>query len=301
MTLSRRRRGRTARRVALGGLLVGAVVCAALAYLLLWGRYSPYSPVVLGFDKVEQPHVVVYLERGGEVGAAHAADASQTPPRPDPGAVDALVADVERTHGLTFRSRVRVIFFRDPDTYARRTTTGARACTYYNGTVVVSPWVQREDDEGLPSLEVYLRHELSHALLYQHMGVLAALRYPKWLLEGVATWSAGQMGTFAYPSASETRALIAAGEWMPPGVYGTDGEDEVRLGVEDRVTFVYSEFACIVDDLVARYGRETFFDYVRALMDDHDHDAVFREAFGIGFAEYLDRFRARLEDVAASS
>jgi len=289
-------RRRRWRRIAVGAALLGLVVCATAAYLLLWGRYSPYAPVVLGFDRLEQPRLVVHVERGGEDVTAHAGVSSGSAPAPDPAALDRLVAAVEQAHGLTFKSRPRLLFFRDADTYARRTTTRARACTYYNGTIVVSPWLQEEAAEGVLSLEVYLRHEFSHALLYQHMGMVTAVRYPKWLLEGVATWSAGQMGTFAYPSREQTYALIAAGEWMPPGVYRTDGEDDVPLGVEDRLTFMYSEFACIVDDLAARHGHGTFFRYVRALMDEGDHDAVFRDAFGIGFAEYLEQFRARVRD-----
>ncbi len=281
-----------------GGALLGAAACAVLVYLLVWGRYSPYGPVVFGFERHDLPDIVVYVERDDGPGIAHAgSDGSSAgaASRPDLVAIDALVAEVEEAHGLRFRSRPRLLLFRDAGTYARRTTTRARACTYYNGTIVVSPWVQLEDAEGVLSLDVYLRHELSHALLYQHMGMRAALRYPKWLLEGVATWSAGQMGTFAYPSAQETYALIAAGAWMPPSLYRTSGEDDVPLEVDDRMTFMYCEFACIVDDLVARYGRDTFFAYVAALMDESDHDAVFRRAFGTGFDDYLDGFGARVE------
>jgi hypothetical protein len=292
-----RGRRRWGLRLVVGGAVVGAAVCAVLVYLLVWGRFSPYGPVVYGFERHELPDTVVYVERDAGPDIAHAGSggSSAAASRPDLVAIDALVAEVEEAHGLRFRSRPRLLLFRDAGTYARRTTTRARACTYYNGTIVVSPWVQREGAEGVLSLEVYLRHELSHALLYQHMGIRAALRYPKWLLEGIATWSAGQMGTFAYPSAEETRALIAAGEWMPPDVYRTSGEDDVPLEVDDRMTFMYCEFACIVDDLVARYGRETFFAYVATLMDQDDHGAAFRETFGVGFDDYLDGFRARVE------
>lgn len=297
---SARGRRRWGRRLAIGGALLGAAACAVLVYLLVWGRFSPYGPVVYGFERHDLPDVVVYVERDDGPEIAHSCSGSSPAGAsgPDLTAVDALVAEVEQAHSLRFKSRPRLLFFTDVDSYGRRTTTRARACTYYNGTIVVSPWVQREDTEGVLSLEVYLRHELSHALLYQHMGILAALRYPKWLLEGIATWSAGQMGTFAYPSAAETYALIAAGDWMPPDAYRTAGEDQVPLHVDDRMTFMYCEFACIVDDLVARYGRETFFAYVTALMDDDDHGAVFRAAFGVAFDAYLDDFRARVETAA---
>lgn len=295
-----RGRRRWGRRLVVGGALMGAAVCAVLVYLLVWGRFSPYGPVVYGFERHDLPDVVVYVERddGPEIAYAGSGSSPAGAPAPDLVAVDALIAEVEKAHGLRFKSRPRLLFFTDVDSYARRTTTRARACTYFNGTIVVSPWVQREDAEGVLSLEVYLRHELSHALLYQHMGMLAGLRYPKWLLEGIATWSAGQVGTHGYPSARETYALIAAGDWMPPDVYRTAGEDQVPLHVDDRMSFMYCEFACIVDDLVARYGRETFFAYVTALMDEGDHGAVFRESFGLGFDEYLADFRARVEAAA---
>ncbi len=294
---------RSRRRLALGGALLGAAVCAVFVYVLLWGKLFPYSPIVTGFDRTELPHVVVYLEKVAGDGAVHGAEDGFGPaaaPRDFDG-VDRLVTEVETTHTLRFKSKPRLLFFADSEAYARRTTTRARLCTYYNGSIVVSPWVQREDAEGVLSLEVYLRHELSHALLYQNMGLLAARRYPRWLLEGVATWSAGQMGTFVYPSREETLALIGAGSWMPPGLFGTAGEDDVELATEDRMTFMYCEFACIVEDLVARYGREVFFGYVKALMEDGDHDAVFREAFGMGFDGYLEGFRSRAGQDAPSA
>jgi hypothetical protein len=269
------------RRLLLGAALGAALLAAAVTALFLWGRLFPYSPIVTGFEKRELPHLVLYSERGA--------------PARDYDWADKLTAGVEAWHGLTFKSRPRVLFFADESTYARQTTTRARLCTYYNGTIVVSPWVQREDDEGEVSLDVYLRHELSHALLYQHMGILAALRYPKWLLEGIATASAGQMGACGYPSREETFALIRQGDWMPPAVYGGPGEDAVPLTSDERPQYIYCEFACIVEDLIERYGRETFLAYVGALMDDHDHDAVFRAAFGVDFGAYLDEFVTRVK------
>ena len=125
------------------------------------------------------------------------------------------------------------------------------------------------------------------------MGLRAKIRYPRWLLEGVATFSAGQMGSFIYPSQAETMALIRAGNWMPPETFGTSDEDHVRLDVPERKPFIYTEFACIVDDLIATHGRDRFLRYVKRLMVESDHDDVFRSVFQIGFDSYLDRFRSK--------
>lgn len=256
------------------GLLV-TVLIGALVYLALWGKGLPYSPIIIGFDRHELDHLVIYMEKGGP---AEAYDW-----------VNGLIPDVENFHELRFRSKPALFFFRKASTYARRSPSKARLCAFCNGAIVVSPWAQQEDAEGKLSLRIYLAHELSHSLLYQNMGLRAKVRYPRWLLEGLATYSAGQMGTFLYPSQPETMALIRAGNWIPPETFGTSDEDHVRLDVPERMPFIYSEFACIVDDLIATQGRDRFLRYMKRLMVEYDHDDVFRSVFQIDFDTCLDR------------
>ena len=261
-----------------GGRLASAF-SGALVYLAVWGKGLPYSPIIIGFDRHELDHLVIYMEKGGPAAAYDWADR--------------LVRDVEDFHELHFRSKPALFFYRKAATYARRSPSKARLCACYNGAIVVSPWVQQEDAEGILSLRIYLAHELSHALLFQNMGLRAKLRFPRWLLEGLATCSAGQMGSFIYPSRPATLALIRAGNWMPPETFGTTDEDQVPLDVPERMPFIYSEFACIVDDLIATHGRDRFLRYVKRLMVESDHDAVFRSAFQIDFDVCLDRFRSK--------
>ena len=208
--------------------------------------------------------------------------------------VDALAAEAEASHALTFRAKPKLFFFGDATSYARRSSSKARARTFPNGAIAVSPWVQREDADGTLSLRVYLAHELSHALLYQNMSTLQKLRFPRWLLEGVATHTARQMGTPLYPTKEETYALIRDGNWMPPSYFETDKEDSIRLEVENRKPFIYCEFACIVDDLIARFGRQKFQTYLERMLREDDHDAVFRQVFGVGFDAYLADFQERI-------
>lgn len=262
-----------------GGLLA-TVFIGALAYLAIWGKGLPYSPIIIGFDRHELDHLVIYMENGGPAEAYNWAGR--------------LVRDVEDFHELHFRSKPVLFFFHKTSTYARRSPPKARLCAFYNGAIVVSPWVQKEDADRKLSLRIYLAHELSHSLLYQNMGLRAKFRYPRWLLEGLATYSAGQMGTFLYPGKPETLALIRAGNWMPPERFGTSGEDHVRLDVPERMPFIYSEFACIVDDLIATQGRDRFLRYMKRLMVESNHDAVFRSVFQIDFDTYLERFRSKI-------
>lgn len=256
------------------------VLLGVLVYSFIWGKLFPYSPVILGFDRRELPHTIVYIQKGN-----HYTDFDW---------VDSIPAGLEAFHELRFKSKPKIIFFGDTGTYARRSVSKARFCTFTNGAVVVSPWAQVENAEGKISMRVYLTHELSHSLLWQNFSLPAYLTFPRWLLEGIGTYSSNQMGTGFYPSKAETWALVRQGNWLPPAIYNTSAESDIKLAVKYRATFLYSEFACIVGDLIAHYGREKFLGYMKTLTKGGRHDAVFKDCFGTEFNGYLDDFRKRI-------
>ncbi|MBN1944873.1 MAG: hypothetical protein JW797_04315 [Bradymonadales bacterium] len=274
-----KRRSKTLLQAGIGFTLVSLLFAATC--LFLWGKLFPFSPIILGFERKALPHVVVYIQEGN--------------PYREFDWVDTIIPGVEEFHGLQFQSKPRIFFFGDRETYARRSICTARFCTLYNGAIMVSPWAQEEDERGEISLRIYLNHELSHSLLYQNMSLFAAMRYPKWLIEGIATYSADQRGTSIYPSKEETLQAIRLGSWLPPSLYHTDEGDRVQLEVQNPIGFAYSQFACIVDDLISRHGLETFRSYMTRLFESGDHDVVFRTAFGIDFDDYLVEFQSRIE------
>lgn len=266
---------RTVRLAVIALIIIGM---GALTYLFLWGKLFPYSPVIVGFSKHELPHTVLFVQNG-----AGFQEFSR---------VDSLIPSVEEFHQLKFTKKPRIFIFRDRESYLRRTITEARFYAYPNGSLVISPWAVKEAEEGKISLDIYVRHELSHTLLYQHMGILAAyLYYPKWLMEGIAVYSTGQMGTSWYPGRDETYGYIRQGNFMPPQFYKTGREDKVRLDVPYRITFIYSEFACIVDYLIAAQGKEKFLNYMKTLLNNNHHDRVFKECYGVDFDQFLLKFK----------
>jgi hypothetical protein len=270
--------GQIARKKRLRKLLfAGSVVgITLLLILLLWGPLFPYSPVSLGFARHELSHAVIMVERGADFS--------------DFARVNALIPIVESFHELRFRNKPKLFVFRDDASYVRHTGSHTRFFAAPNSNIVIAPWALREDRQGTISLDIYLRHELSHALIFQQTGVLGALRYPPWLLEGIGVYSTNQCGTSWYPGKAETLALIKRGNFMPPLDFKTRREDQVPLNVPYRITFMYSEFGCIVDDLVQQYGREKFLGYMKRLCETSDNEQAFREAFGMTFAAYIDDF-----------
>jgi hypothetical protein len=122
------------------------------------------------------------------------------------------------------------------------------------------------------------------------MGLIADFRYPKWLMEGIAMYTAEQMGTSLYPSKNQVYELIREDNYFPPQFYKTNQEEDTQLNVENRIAFLYSEFACIVDYLIERYGEEKFHHYMTELFTNTNHDAVFKKVFNLSFSEFQNEF-----------
>lgn len=270
---------RLARLLATALAVVVAVGVGLATYELLWGKLFVYSPVKLGFVRHELARTVVYVEDGADQWGFEA--------------IDGFVPDVEAWHGRRFRAKPVIYLFRDRDSYLRRTITKARFTAYPNGSLVISPWAYAEAREGKISLETYVRHELSHLLLFQDMGPLAAYVYfPRWLLEGIAMASADQMGTSWYPSKQATYAAVARGVFMSPAAYGRWAGDDVTLDIDNPIAFAYSEFGCFVDYLMAKCGKDAFWAYVARLENARQPDAVFQQSFGLDFEAGVADFRA---------
>ncbi len=256
------------------------VLLAVAVQQVLWGKLFPFSPVLIGFERVAYRSAVVYLQPR----ALWPADLD----------VDALVAEVEQWHGLTFRHAPEIVAFASDASYLRHAPTRARFCAFPSGRLVVSPWALREAAAGRISLATYLRHELSHLLLFDYGGLRALWRCPAWLLEGTAVVSADQMGTAFYPSREQTLALVRAGNWVPPALFKTKAEAAITLHVPYRQPFIYCQNACLVDNLLDRVGRDRFLAYLRAVVTGGQADGAFAATFGESFDAYLAGFRARL-------
>jgi len=260
-------------------ILIGItiVVFGFLGYLFLFGKLFTFSPIIIGFAKHELINTIIYVQKGADYN--------------DFKRIDTLIPTIENFHDLRFTKKPKIFIFRDSLSFIKRSFSKARFSAYSSGRLIISPWALKEDQQGIISLEIYVRHELSHVLIFQHKGILAELRYPKWLLEGIAVYSTNQMGTSFYPSKDETFHAIAQGNFLPPFDFKTNREDKIKLNVKYRITFMYSEFACIVDYLVANYGKDKFLLYMKSLINSNDHDKIFKQIYGIDFDKFIKDFR----------
>jgi hypothetical protein len=259
------------------------IVVGTFIYILFWGKFFPYSPIHIGFSKHELPRTIFYIQNGADFNEYQK--------------IDSLPPLVEDAHQLKFLKKPKIFIFRDKKSYLQRSTTKARFCAYPNSSLIISPWALKEAEEGKISLEIYVRHELSHTILYQNMGILPAYIYfPRWLMEGIAMYTAQQRGTSFYPSKEETYRLVAQGNFLPPESYHTRKENQVRIDAPNRIAFIYSEFGCIVDYMFIRGGEEKFLSYMNALLHSNNHDQAFKNIYGVDFETFLINFKEHVQE-----
>jgi hypothetical protein len=259
-------------------ITLGIIIIGIIAYEFIWGKLVPYSPVKIGFTKYELSNIVIYVQHGAEY--------------KDLEALDSLFPSIEEFHQLKFLKKPAIYVFRDRENYLQRSVSKARFCAYPNGSLLISPWALKEAEEGIISLNIYVTHELSHTLLYQHMGFMTAyFHFPRWLLEGIAVYSSNQMGTSWYPGKEETYEYIKKGNFMPPDFYNSDKEDQVQINVKNRIAFIYSELGCIVDYMISIGGKDKFLNYMKTLLHNNNHDQVFKDIYGISFDKFIINFK----------
>ena len=258
-------------------LALGFIFIIFLIYMFLWGKLFPYSPIVIGFDKYELNNTVIYVQHGASFNEFTR--------------LDSLTKSVESFHELKFKSKPKFFIFKDDESYHQRSVSKARFCAFSSGAIIISPWALNEDKQGIISLEIYIKHELSHILIYNYSGFLGAFRYPSWLLEGLAMYSVNQMGTSFYPNIEDTYKAIRTGNFMPPEYYKTNKEDEVDINVKYKIAFIYSEFGCIVEYLVKTYGKEKLIQYIKALLEENDNDKQFKKVYSKDFNAVISEFK----------
>ena len=253
------------RRIRWALRLIALLTLALLAY----GPLFVWLPITPGFVR-EREDLVDVLHR-----PAH-------PLTPAQRRFGMAARVVEVSIGMRFRTAVPVVLCDDWSDMRRfmpwlPVNRGLGARTLPLGHVVyVTPLVR-----DWPDADIFVRHELVHVLLHQHMPVLQRLDggKPAWLIEGVATFYGNPA---SYP----------AGDRLPVPAGEADVTRLLRDGPEPGGgTRFYAVSRDFVGYLVGRFGA----DRLRAFLADYagnpaDWSAAFSRAFGVGFEDALHAF-----------
>lgn len=263
------------------------VLVTIFAGLLLWhllcGRLAPVTGIFLGTERIQTGRAIVRYHEDRRQAEEVLALA------------DGLIPSVAQVTGLELTGRIEVVLCHSDSEYRRLTGSAARFVTLKD-RVFVSARALLQTKRGDIHLRTYLAHELTHALVGQHQTWLTSWRFPAWLAEGLATFTAEQMGVDGYFDQAGVCSWLCGNRIVRPSEYTSHSSSAISLEslpTSDRWHFVYAEFAYFVADLVQREGKDRLLRYVTALNKGENATAAFVQEYSASPDERFDAFRLR--------
>lgn len=244
-----------------------AILLLLLIAAALDGPLFPWSPVKPGYTRFALHRADVFYPTGTKLD-----DAYQR--------IDAFIEEAEAFHRLKMPDRITVIAPRSWTDFHLQSAwqTGPVAgVTYQTGTVIfITPKVaEKHADAG-----EYLRHELSHAILFQNMTAWRGhqMNRQPWLLEGLAV-DFGQQKSYL---SQEEFLAQARGRPLAPSFNGDNSD----------MRFNYIAWKNFLEFLIQTRGRDKFQDYLlRVMQEPGEARLVFPEYFGTTFDEAVREFQ----------
>lgn len=266
------------------------VLSGIIFYLFLYGRLFPFSPIIVGFEKHEFEKATIYFHDNEDIS--------------DFKVIDSLIYKTEQFHQLTFKRKVKIFICNSDSEIKRLSGFSARFNTQLiYGRIFISGKANEERKERKIHLDTYLKHELSHSLLFQNMSLILALNYPGWFTEGTAVYSANQMGVDGYFSKEETLNKIKEGFFVEPKDWGTilsissKGKTVKECSIENKYKFIYSEYGLIVESLIQVYGKDKFDMFLEKSLSENDFYDLFERIYNEEFTEYVSKFKKQLTKI----
>jgi hypothetical protein len=267
-------------------LIIAAALICVPGYMLAYGRLLPFSPILFAYQKVSLGKINLYKHAG----------------EPIPEAINKandFLNDLENSHKLPFDKTIDIILCSSESEQRRINGSDIRLkCYPIYGRIVVSHKVLSESSRNEKNLGIYLKHELSHTLLFQNLPLAKAFHtFPRWLIEGMAVYSSNQFGVDNYYTKQMVAQTIKDGKFFRPewlnGPFQREPKEAIKFPLQDKAYFFYSEFGMIVDDLITTYGEDNFQRYFHALFTSDSDDRLFQDTYGLPFNQYLVEFQNR--------
>jgi len=242
-------------------------VIVIIVLLFLSGPLFVYSPVIAGFDKKETKRAAIYFHKGCDISMAVN--------------IDKLMEELEDFYAMEYGGKIELVITGSDAECRRLSMKNTRFNTYYNGRIMASGRTVKEAAEGKIHPDNYLKHELSHALLFRNMNVINSMKFPRWLNEGLATYAGGLRGVDGYNTGKEALNKIRQGYYLPFEKRDKAKMKDLRSKMPAGTAwFTYSGWATAVEALIETYGKEKFFEYLHAVMSGGKKEMAFKAAFG---------------------
>jgi hypothetical protein len=260
----------TARRKKL--LTAAMAVGVALALLLMVGPAFAWMPIHPGYQA--RP-------------AARAVVLSTDLARVEPGFadIDRIMTGAEELFDLRFHRPVKLFVCFSRAEMARYLPwmfprpPAAVALMTGGGIYINQDNLERRDADKID----YLKHELTHELMFQNAGLINSARLPTWFNEGTAEYYGGPY----YLTQAEFLA-----QWRGHKFTHEPGSKDLYADLDPQdPKFNYTLYRYFVGYLVRTYGLPEFRSYVRDyLREPGRHQEHFQRHFGVEFGQAIRDF-----------
>ncbi len=195
-------------------------------------------------------------------------------------------ADLEKTVGLPFRSKPRVLLVRNQELFQNLAGSGhitAFAVPDQHLIVIhISPSTSQR-----PLLNDIFKHELCHLLLHDH---IREQRIPKWLDEGICQWVSGSVGELLVGDRAPISRIEMAYRLIPLNSISLTFPSEKEL-----LFLAYRQSQDFLGYLAAHYGAESIRAILKHLKDGADINHAMQISLSKPFPEVETEWAADMK------
>jgi hypothetical protein len=255
---------------------------------LLFGPGFPFCPIIIGFKTQDIGRAEIFYHDKQYL---------------DPIKINLIIEENELLHGLKYKDKVQIVLTDSSNEFYRLTLNQFRFTTFPPfGRVIVSGRNLKDFEEGKIHIYTYLKHELSHALIFQNSKLIEYFNgnIPTWFLEGLATYYSDMVGVDVYPNFSYIKEKIKQDVYISPykvnsGFLAPESEEIKKLNISSKWPFLYSEFALVVYEIDKDFGRKKLKMLIGETGKGKSFYYIFNKIYGIDFNIYWNNLVKRIK------
>ncbi len=245
-------------------------VMMLVIYSLIWGILFPLSPIKFGFTKIIYNNASILYPKEMLL-------------PDDYRSIDHLMNETEIFHRLGFKKKVTVIICATKSQYKRFSTQRSPLCTMATGTIIyINPTIKDTNRD----IQSFLKHELSHALIFQNTTFLKTFKIKRWIREGLAVFYGNPH--HYYQGEEFLRLAVHEGYFLN---FLQNNEAIQQIPKEIRYLFEYAEYKYFIDYLVTHYGLNLFLEFINQYIVEPDSEKeLFKQIYPLELWEIFQKF-----------
>ena len=248
------------------------IFCLFMLYLF-WGPLLPWSPVKIGYKKIETEKCTLYIKD-----MAQGDEAVYK--------LDEILTAEEVWHNLKYKDHFKIVVL-DKNSNMKRYVPWLKGDSYsvnlgFMNLIYIGPIARRSVYGIVP----YIKHELSHLLIHQNTPQkrdVFEMQKQGWFTEGIATYLGGPdfYGKREFVSACKARGLELT---------SLNETNIMDVPIRDlRLRYAYYKY--FIEFLVETYGLEQLQEYIKKYLNNpEDYKAIFLEVYQNDLPAILDKF-----------